>query len=541
MKKLILLIMTMLMLIFSAPLWAAGVLEEFESGYGGFSEGNGFSVSGGRLTFTGDGDKTTAFAEWNGGFNPGGWSPVPGNSNYFDDFAVNVDVTWLGGSEDSGYGLSVCNQENASGTADYVRFLIDGVGSNATYHISMVKNGVFQTVADWTLSDAIIPNNTNRLFIFKSGNYLVFSINDTEVEELEINGCFGGSVGVEVSNLANAAFDNFELLPFFFEYFSSGMGGFPSKDFFSVSDGQLIFRGDGSDGLQSLAWNGGSHPGGFLPNPGDSNYFENFNVSVDTLWQGGSDTGSYGLSVCNHKNSSGSLDYVIFVITGDGSYTVSTVINGVHERLVDWTNSRLINTKGSDFNELSITKKDNKFSFSINDTKVQELEIDGCVGGSIDLEASKIVNVAFDGFFLIDLPSTKKPEPPPPPGNLYLAFEGLQDFYRIGDKVRVDLVQKVQKNRFELLDLWVAVKLPRGEYLFFTDNPMSPYSPEPQPFKRSIDSIDESERLFPEFEISSGMGGDYIFYAVFVSEGKNPSTNGFAIKEIIEKKTTFAN
>jgi PKD repeat protein len=140
------------------------------------------------------------------------------------------------------------------------------------------------------------------------------------------------------------------------------------------------------------------------------------------------------------------------------------------------------------------------------------------------------------------LPShDNEPTPPISEGDLYLAFEGLQPFYNIGDKVIVDLVQKAHRNRFERVDLWVAVYLPNQTWLFFTGIPMSPYSLQPQAFKKSIDNLDESARLLPEFEVSPGMGGDYIFHAAFVTEGKNPVTNGMAIKEKIEKKTTLPN
>jgi len=647
MKRLMLLIMTML--IFSAPLWAEGVLEDFENSPGGFIEGNGFSVSSGKLIFTGDRNDTTSFAEWSGGLNPGGWNPVPGNTNYFEDFGVSIDVTWKGGSESKnvGFGLSVCNQENDSGTADYVRFLIDGVGSNAAYQIDTVQKGTSQTLVDWTPSDAIIPNSINKLYIFKMGNYLVFSINGTDVETLEINGCSGGSVGVEVSNSLDAAFDNFELLPFFVEDFNSGMGGFPNGEFFSVSNEQLNFNGDESDDLQSLPWNGGYNPGGSSPSPGHSNYFENFRVSVETLWTGASELSGYGISVCNHENSSGSPDYVIFLIAGDGSYTVSTLINDVYEKRVDWTDSPLINTYGSASNELSISKEDNQFSFSINGTDVEQLVIDGCIGGSIDFEASNNVDVAFDNFFLMDLPPTKSittdptpsplvnqrpvanfsvtppsgkapltvtldasvlskdadgtittyqwnssdgqtasgsvtsitfgtvgtytvtllvtdnegassnpldrtvtvvaddaPPPPTPPvdeGDLVLAFEGLKEFYKIGDKVSIDLVQKIQRSRFDRVDLWVAVKLPGGDFLFWTGIGLAPFSPQPQPFKESIENLDDSARLLADFEVSPGLGGDYTFYAAFVEEGMNPVSNGLAIQKMELGKTTLAN
>jgi len=649
MKKVLSSSMT-IMLILSAPLWAESVYEDFQNGSGGFRELSGFYVSDGRFLFNGNRESQATYAEWAGGHNPGGWLPMPGHSNYFENFEISTDVVWVGGSEDASYGLSVCNRQNMLETVDYVSFHIDGAGNNAAYTIIASQNGEKRTLIDWTTAPAIQPNAINQISIFKMGKMLSFSINDVEITKLEIEGCVGGSVGVEASNFVDVAFDNFKVLPFITEYFTDDAGGFRQDNAFVLAGGQLQFNGDGSEGMYSSPWNGGSNPGGMWPTPEKSNYFKDVYVSADVLWGFGAESDGYGISVCNQKNSSGGADYVLFVIIGGGYYTVFTVINGVEKRIVDWTYTPLISPIA--FNELSILKKDNQFSFSINGTNVQQLEIAGCTGGSIDLEISNMVNVVIDNFMIIDLSSTKNissiltpsstntpqqttnqrpiatftvtpqsgkaplivnldagasidpdgsiisyhwstsdrqtaigkattmtfatggnytislvvtdnegttsepfqmevtvesDEPlPPPPAEVDLSeddlleFQGLGNFYGIGDKVVIDLVQKAYRNRFERIDLWIAIQMPSGDFLFKTDIPMKPFSPQPQAFKKSLESLDETERLL-EFEVPPGLGGDYVFYAAFVTAGKNPVTNGLAIQEIASKKTTLAN
>ncbi len=649
MKKVLSSSMT-IMLILSAPLWAESVFEDFQGGSGGFRELSGFYVSDGRFLFNGNRENQVAYAEWAGGHNPGGWLPMPGHSNYFENFEVSADVVWMGGAEDVGYGLSVCNRLNMLETVDFVSFRIDGTGNNAAYMIIASQNGEKRTLIDWTAAPTIQPNAINQISIFKMGKMLSFSINDVEITKLEIEGCVGGSVGMEASNLVDVAFDNFKVLPFITEDFTNGAGGFRQDNAFVLVNGQLQFNGDGSEGMHSSPWNGGYNPGGVWPTPEKSNYFKDVHVSADVLWGNGPENNGYGISVCNQQNSDGGADYVLFFITGKGYYTVFTVINGVEKRIVDWTYTPLITPIA--FNELSILKKDNQFSFSINGTNVQQLEIAGCTGGSIDLEVSKTVNVVIDNFMIIDLPSTKNissiltppstntpqqttnqrpiatftvtpqsgkaplivnldagasidpdgtiisyhwdtsdrqtaigkattmtfatagsytislvvtdnegttsesfqmevtvesDEPlPPPPAEVDLSeddlleFQGLGNFYGIGDKVVIDLVQKAHRNRFERIDLWIAIQMPSGDFLFKTDIPMKPFSPQPQAFKKSLESLDETERLL-EFEVPPGLGGDYVFYAAFVTAGKNPVTNGLAIQEIASKKTTLAN
>jgi len=424
------LIMTWVMIVFSTPLWATGVDETFDKGPGGFLEDESFSVSNGRFVFRGDRSTGSIGKIWVGGTNPSGWNPNPNHSNYFKDFDVSMAVTWESGNDDAPYGLSVCIHKNSVGSPDSISFVIDGAGNNGAYKIVRVQEGQSTTLVDWTASSHILPNEANKLSIFKLGNYFSFSINGNRVHRLtNLEGCAGGAIALESSKSVDVAFDNFRVIPLIDDDFNSDAGGFSGSNFFYVSNKQLIFRGDGSTGARSVPWDGGANPGGLSPDPTDSNYFEEFGLSVDAIWQGGNAEAGYGVSVCNQKNSAGTVDYVLFLIDGQGDkmgYYISRVFNGQHKILVDWTASSLI--KSGESNNLSIIKLDERFVFSINNTEVQELTLEDC-GGSINLEASRAVDVSFDNFFIFDMSSssdggvTTEPENQAPTASLTVSPE----------------------------------------------------------------------------------------------------------------------
>ncbi|HDN25664.1 MAG TPA: PKD domain-containing protein [Thioploca sp.] len=101
-------------------------------------------------------------------------------------------------------------------------------------------------------------------------------------------------------------------------------------------------------------------------------------------------------------------------------------------------------------------------------------------------------------------------------------FEGMKDFYDIGDLVVVDLIESVNvKSRFDLVDLWVAIKIPTGEVFFRTPLPLKPFDFRPQALKESLQSMDAAHRLL-DFEVVPGIGGTYTFYAAYFEEGANP-------------------
>jgi WD40 repeat protein len=102
-----------------------------------------------------------------------------------------------------------------------------------------------------------------------------------------------------------------------------------------------------------------------------------------------------------------------------------------------------------------------------------------------------------------------------------IAFEGLEDFYEVGDIIVVDLVEIVPRNSRERVDLWFAIQIPSGELFFRTLLPQMPFALKPQAFKKSLPSSETTTRLL-EFEVIPGMGGEYILHGLYVKEGENP-------------------
>lgn len=184
------------------------------------------------------------------------------------------------------------------------------------------------------------------------------------------------------------------------EDFNDGSGGFQEFGPFSLSNDTFLFSGDGTDYL--TCWNGGNNPSwNWYPQPGDSNYFDNFNVSVVTDWDGGTAVYPYGLVVCTQQGTSGDTNAVWFEIVKNGFYAIFSSKDGIEEILVDWTRSFLPDIEGQ-ANTLSIQKESNNFRFFINDAEVENLLIDGFTGGGLCLGSSQYVDVRFDDFTITD-------------------------------------------------------------------------------------------------------------------------------------------
>ncbi|MFK5970008.1 MAG: PKD domain-containing protein [Candidatus Marithrix sp.] len=122
-----------------------------------------------------------------------------------------------------------------------------------------------------------------------------------------------------------------------------------------------------------------------------------------------------------------------------------------------------------------------------------------------------------------------------------LKFKGLKSFYNIGETVTMELVETVNRDKYTRVDLWMAIELPDGNFVYRTDVPLMPWSQRQQAHKTSIENTETSHRIF-DFELVDGMGGDYTLYAAYVKEGKNPVINGFAIRSnLVIQQIVLAN
>jgi hypothetical protein len=124
-------------------------------------------------------------------------------------------------------------------------------------------------------------------------------------------------------------------------------------------------------------------------------------------------------------------------------------------------------------------------------------------------------------------------------------FQGFKDSYQVGDSIKIDIVLNVKGDRFNRADLWVALQFPSGDLFFKTDMLVNSFAPAPQAFKESLETLEISHR-FVDLELVPGLGGTYVFYALYVTEGTNPLEHlddlaSIQRSELVIKATTLAN
>lgn len=95
-------------------------------------------------------------------------------------------------------------------------------------------------------------------------------------------------------------------------------------------------------------------------------------------------------------------------------------------------------------------------------------------------------------------------------------------FYRVGEALSVTLEQNLSIPSYEQVDLWIAIELPGGALLYMTDNPITPFSIEPAPFRRSFQIANGTIPVL-NFVVPPDMGGDYNFYAFYTREMTPPT------------------
>jgi hypothetical protein len=109
--------------------------------------------------------------------------------------------------------------------------------------------------------------------------------------------------------------------------------------------------------------------------------------------------------------------------------------------------------------------------------------------------------------------------------DLFITFEELKPVYHVAETLVVDLLTSMTSPS-ERVDLWVAVQLPDNTLFFLTPDP--PFSLDPQPYRQNLEKLQTSYRIL-ETEVPAGIGGGYIFYALYVQAGKNPLTDDASV------------
>jgi PKD repeat protein len=333
------------------------------------------------------------------------------------------------------------------GKTDHVTFQIREKGD---YAINLTKNQTHKKLVDWTASPLIVKHKVNKLSVAKNGDQLSFYINAYNVQQLVIEDCIGGSIGLFASNkIESIAFDNFVVTNFF----ESSLAALPPST--------------NKPPIASFT---------VTPLSGKAPLIVNLDASASS-------------------DSDGNVEKYHWAISeGQTAETDKTTTMTIHER-------------GT--HTISLIVTDN---MKTNSEPFQQTVTIG--------DAIPSGELGDDG--------------------LFIAIQGLETSYKLGDKLRIKLAQRVHRSRFERVDLWVAIQMPDGKILYRTPIPMAPYSPNPQAFKASMDNFDDIEN-FMEFEISKGLGGKYIFYAAYVNEKTTPFDDSPPLKylELVSQETTL--
>jgi len=113
--------------------------------------------------------------------------------------------------------------------------------------------------------------------------------------------------------------------------------------------------------------------------------------------------------------------------------------------------------------------------------------------------------------------------------NAELFFDCFKPSYEVGEYVILELQEDLQTpSRSHRIDLWVAVQMPDGVFLFMNSNIFTPLSLKPQPFQKSLETTTRIHQIL-EFKVLEELAGDYTFYALYVEEGKNVISDGFSV------------
>lgn len=92
-----------------------------------------------------------------------------------------------------------------------------------------------------------------------------------------------------------------------------------------------------------------------------------------------------------------------------------------------------------------------------------------------------------------------------------LSFNSVESSYVVGDTVTI-ILNESDTQRKEEFDLWVAVKLPTGEFLYLSKKDTLSFTP--VRFKNAVKADDNSYPVL-DFTVPKGFTGIYTFYAIF--------------------------
>jgi hypothetical protein len=317
--------------------------------------------------------------------------------NYQRDFCISFNSEKVGGVNNSAYGLLWGTLDNKN----FFDFCITGDGS---YCVGRRISDNYQVIIPWTKSTQLKSVGTNNLKLVKTGGFLEFYINNNRVEKIKFLQSGGQGIGFFVDNFQKIRFDDLiityidgtEINPGNMTRESGRIYELPFADNFENNSNYWNERNDSIrssiDSSRFLVDIGTKNKSGnfFAAKEVKLESQKDFTISCDTKWIGGSENNTYYLvwGANDEKNNNG------FGITASGQFIYYRNISGYGIRLLPFTKSQFIKTKGS--NNLKVVKIGDDLRFYINGIKVGEYPSYGFLGNKVGLLVYGNQKISFD-------------------------------------------------------------------------------------------------------------------------------------------------
>ncbi len=320
--------------------------------------------------------------------------------NSSKDFTITVTAKWIDGISDDGFGIDFCSDFK---NKRYSTFL---VSANGKYLISNYSNSKWIAVQSWTDSYLINKLNVpNIISVRKVGETISFYVNDQKLASFPFDGGYGTDVGLRLSGMQTADFDNFSIV---------GTSG-KQRSYKTITGSQYSFYEDFSDNQNNWLLKEDKNYSFKIENSklrikveqDKTNYYNtiehpinmnaDFTVSAVVRWVEGIDNNGFGINYCGNPSTQ---SHNVFAVSANGYYKIHYIENNTSwKEIQGWTKSSIVNKNGAP-NLLKIQKKGNYISFFINGESIKTIPFDGGYGNWFGFRVSDAQTVEFDQFIV---------------------------------------------------------------------------------------------------------------------------------------------
>jgi len=346
------------------------------------------------------------------------WYKVPVNG-LASDFYLTVEAGQVSGDKDGNYG--VVFRRNNQG------FYLFKVRDDQQFMLSVLYEGEWTTLIEWTETTAIRPGEANKLTVFAQGAEFTFFINDEFVGEARNNRFDKGEAGLAIDldgagDKAVFEFDNFELRVspvelaqltstaqvardttdarsewplVLYDSFDSNRNDWPTEEYDDESGARSRFLASGK-----YRWDIIAKKGVLWQSIPDVESVSDFHLTVDVVQTSGPVDSDYGVLLRLSEDGS---SFYLFAIGDNQNFAFFLWQNGEWNYLMGWTETSAI--KPGKVNKLTISAQGSHFTLFINDVFVGEIEDSQLSKGKVGLwveirNAGDQAIIEFDDFEL---------------------------------------------------------------------------------------------------------------------------------------------